>query len=516
MPIGRPPIKTPAPPSIPEVAPPGEDTSSEHHARLQAVRFHGQELMELLHSLAGDELAERQPAWTEHIATIQKVVQFAEGTGIPPSPSKRPGQPITAKQLQEFGRLLRDKRDAAGLSRVQLAQKAKISDATIKFIETARHPPSRATLIRLIAVAELKLTWEEVPGQPAPPASDRPAASEKCVLSSELNCFITPSYNPVRMVMDLGRFLNGAGGHVEQTNAYLDHQSAAAYLVMCQQSPVAAGLRASTPLAEAARQIGGASEPVGLNVMALGAGDATLEVRLVQHLLEEARVPSIELCLLDISQPLLSCAYQNAAETLTGISNVHLWGMQCNFHHLPLYTQLYYRPESRQKRRLFCMLGGTLANLDNEPRFFQHSLLGCAPGDLLLLDMQVAMAPADQPAEIRRRDKSWASGVPATHAAWLSGPIWRHCKDAISVDFHWRLDTQCPVPGSYALDAVATVQSRGRAERQFSLFRFRRYEPARLAECLSNLGWDEIGAWAYGTADHPAALRLFCKRSDGS
>ena len=96
-------------------------------------------------------------------------------------------------------------------------------------------------------------------------------------------------------------------------------------------------------------------------------------------------------------------------------------------------------------------------------------------------------------------------GVSPAHAAWLSGPIWRHCKDVLSVEFHWNLDTQCPVPGSYALDAVATVQSRGRADRQFSLFRFRRYEPSKLAECLSSLGWDEIGAMPYGGADHPAA-----------
>ena len=86
-------------------------------------------------------------------------------------------------------------------------------------------------------------------------------------------------------------------------------------------------------------------------------------------------------------------------------------------------------------------------------------------GDLLLLDMQVARGSVDDPAEIKKRDRTWSSGVSPAHAAWLSGPIWRHCKDVLSVEFHWNLDTQCPVPGSYALDAVATVQSRGRADR---------------------------------------------------
>lgn len=506
-------MQTPALVTIPPVAAPDDQAKSVQQERLRAVRLHALDLVEQLQALAAEQPADRQPTWIEYIGMVQDVVHFAESSGTSPL-IKRASQPFTPKQLQEFGKLLRDKRNAAGFSRVQLARKAKLSDATIKFIETARHPPSRATLIRLIGVAELKLTWADVPGQPAPPAAERTVV-EKPEVSSELNCFITPTYDPVRMVMDLGRFLNGAGGHVEQTNAYLDHQSAAAYMAMCQQSAIAASLRASTPLADAAKRIVAASGQVGLNVIALGAGDATLEVRLVQHLIEEAHAPSIELCLLDISQPLLSCAYKHAADTLTGIPNVHVWGMQCNFHHLPLYTQLYYTPARLQRRRVFCMLGGTLANLDNEPRFFQHSLLGCSRGDLLLLDMQVARGSVDDPAEIKRRDKTWSSGVSPAHAAWLSGPIWRHCKDVLSVEFHWNLDTQCPVPGSYALDAVATVQSRGRADRQFSLFRFRRYEPSKLAECLSSLGWDEIGVMPYGGADHPASLRLFCKHSDG-
>ena len=78
--------------------------------------------------------------------------------------------PISQEQWQHFGALLRDRRNAAKLSRLALAHQAKVSDATIKFIETARHPPSRSTLIRLLSVAELRLTWAEVPGSQEPPA----------------------------------------------------------------------------------------------------------------------------------------------------------------------------------------------------------------------------------------------------------------------------------------------------------------------------------------------------------
>ena len=246
-----------------------EKTAQAQDERLRSVRLHALDLVEQLQALAAEQPAERQPTWIEYIGMVQDVVHFAESSGTSVI-MKRAGQPLSTKQMQEFGKLLRDKRNAAGFSRVQLARKAKLSDATIKFIETARHPPSRATLIRLIGVAELKLSWSDVPGHPAPPAAERTTVVEKAEVSSELNCFITPTYDPVRMVMDLGRFLNGAGGHVEQTNAYLDHQSAAAYMAMCQQSAIAASLRASTPLADAAKRIVAASGPVGLNVIALG------------------------------------------------------------------------------------------------------------------------------------------------------------------------------------------------------------------------------------------------------
>ena len=92
----------------------------------------------------------------------------------------------------QFGRLLRDKRNAAGLSRVQLARRAKISDATIKFIETARHPPSCATLIRLIGVSDLKLRWPDIPGILSPRVRV-PAADEISAAARPLNCLLAPA-----------------------------------------------------------------------------------------------------------------------------------------------------------------------------------------------------------------------------------------------------------------------------------------------------------------------------------
>ena len=135
---------------------------------LQTAHRQALTLVEQLHSLAAQATQEQQPLWGAYVATVQDVAHFLESGGAEP-PANRHRLPMTVKQQREFGRLLRDKRNAAGWSRVQLAHKAQLSDASIKFIETARHPPSRASLIRLLNVAELQLRWVDVPGQPCPP-----------------------------------------------------------------------------------------------------------------------------------------------------------------------------------------------------------------------------------------------------------------------------------------------------------------------------------------------------------
>ncbi len=443
--------------------------------------------------------AAQDPSWTESLAVVEQLLPLAAAGTAP--------QPLSRAQLVAFGKLLRDKRNAAGLSRPALARKAKLSDATLKFVETARHPPSRATLLRLVGVAELNLSWAEVPGHGPPPAQLASTGAATPPSALELNWFVAPGYDPIRMVNDLGRFLGGAGGHVEQSHVYIDPQSAAAYLAV-RRHPGAALLRASVPLAAAAKHIAAACESDPLRIIALGAGDATLETQLAQHVLERPAPPRLDLCLLDISQPLLAAGFQNAAEALRGRPGVSVWGMQANFHHLGEYPPLR---RAKQQRHLYCLLGGTLGNLDHEPRFFRHSLRG-EPGDLLLLDLQLARSSPASPEEIKKRERSWAGGVPPLVAAWLGGPIWRHGKDTSRIEFRWELDTQSPIPGSYALDAIATVQAPGRDPREFSMYRFRRYEPSGLTQRLQDLGWHELAALPYGPADQPSSLRLYIAR----
>lgn len=162
---------------------------------LRALRLQALSLVEHLQALAPGT-----PKLTPYISVLQELTNFEEKARFS---TKSVGQKLSHKQLQEFGKLLRDKRNKAGFSRVHLARKAKLSAATIKFIETAKHPPSRATLIRLISVEELHLTWDDVPGQPVPPAAEHVTAAAKPVGLQQLNCFVAPSWEPVREVAAL-------------------------------------------------------------------------------------------------------------------------------------------------------------------------------------------------------------------------------------------------------------------------------------------------------------------------
>lgn len=103
----------------------------------------------------------------------------------------------TRQQLVAFGKLLRDKRNQAGLSRMELARKAKISDATVKFVETAKHPPSRQTLLRLVNVPELGLKWSETPG-----ATTQSAPSGSAEITTAAALYRVDSRVAVSLVLD--------------------------------------------------------------------------------------------------------------------------------------------------------------------------------------------------------------------------------------------------------------------------------------------------------------------------
>jgi transcriptional regulator with XRE-family HTH domain len=100
-------------------------------------------------------------------------------------------------QFQHFSTLLRQRRESAHLSRNELGKRAGLSDRTIKNIEHAQTSPSRDTVVRLLDVAELGLTWTDVLGDPVKQEPD--STSE-----NGYNCYIPHGYDSVRMVQQLG------------------------------------------------------------------------------------------------------------------------------------------------------------------------------------------------------------------------------------------------------------------------------------------------------------------------
>ena len=435
-------------------------------------------------------------SWHSHVAhCIQMALSFlstSDGEREPPG--------LAPERLAAFAAVLRDKRKAAGLSQEQLAHAAQVSKRTIYGMEAGKQAPSRSTICRLLAVPALRLAVSDF----STDVTLDPAWSP--------NCWFAPRYNPSEWMQDLVNLLNGPGGQLEQTHLYLEPQSANDYMELCSTAPVFVGFRAAAPLEQIAAQIVKRCMGSGLDVVGLGSGDGQSETRLVQAIARgRGASADLRLYLLDISHTMLSVAFKHARSSLIA-PGLEVFGLHANFHELARYDFLRAAPGSR-RRRVYTLLGGTMANLDNEVRFFQDLGLCAAPDDLCVLDLQLAYAPAERPEEIRRVDPPLVNRGNPPHLKWLTGPLERHCHGVANVQLTTDLTTHCPVPGSYEVDFIGHVSMRDGLQRQFLVWRVKRYDPERLAKCLEELGWDCLSTLKYGVGTQKtAAVMLLRKR----
>ena len=400
-----------------------------------------------------------------------------------------------------FGERLLHRRTEAKLTQKEIGARVGVSATFVRFIENGSKSPSRATLLRLLAVPELKLKVSDVVRR-SPDDED---------IGWMPNSMLSPRYDPVTMVREMTGVLNGSGGQLEQSHLYLDPQSAADWMASCNAAAYIAAYRSSLSFETIAKEIAAHAGKSILEVNALGCGDGRTEVMLVQHLANHLQKPSkIRLNLIDISHSLLNVAHKHAYETLQGIP---VYAVHGNFHDLPRFPRgpLKSKPTSR----LYTMMGYTMVNLHDEIRFFRDTLSSCESGDLFLADTLIAYAPPENPDEIQRLDPALKAGeVRLSHAAWLGGPIRRYCAGAVDVKFSLELDTRCPVPGSYGLDFIATVKmAGGKPDRRFLMWKTRRYDPQKLADTLDAVGWEPKQILIYGPdgTKNLAAL-LFRKR----
>ena len=369
---------------------------------------------------------------------------------------------------KDFSQLLKQRREAAGLTQEQLGDFCGLSLSLVRKLEQGSKTPTRNTLLRLCSLPDLKLVPEEITTMPEGREHGERLAP---------NWYVSPGFDSMQMMSDLAQQLNGGGGTIEQTHMYLDHQSAMDWVHLCNGASYASGFREHLPLGAMARRVREVVGQIGLDVIALGPGDGRTEVRLVQNLLEASERPSIRFYLFDASQPLLSRAFRYAVDTLDDQPGVFVCGIQGNFHHLPRYMQLHYSPARSHRRRLYTLLGFTMGNIDNEPQFFRNSMVGAAPGDLLLVDMTIAYGRPENPAEIRQKDPTLNNPLPAANERFLSGPIRRYCQELQSVHLSWELDTNRPISGSYGLDAIADVTLAGQRHKRFCMYHVRRHTP---------------------------------------
>ncbi len=368
-----------------------------------------------------------------------------------------------------FGGLLRKHRVAADISQKELAAFVGVSDSYIRAFEAGSRRPPTKTLMRILSVRQLGLSLDSL----APPAPE----------GVEPTLWLAPDYDPREMLAELCDRLSSAGCSLEQTFAYLDTASASDYLTLTTATPSVGGQQA---VRQIAKTLASRVESEWLDVIALGCGAAAREVSLVQELLREwSGKFRIRLLLLDISHALITQAYKHACMALG--SSVRIIAMQGNFHDLAQYPLF----GERGRARLFTMLGFTLANLDNEVRFFRDSLGGAGRGDYFLLDYTQGFASPDRLGDIEQLDPALRL-IPEAQKRWLTGIFRRYCRDFSGVDIHLEVNTDSLLRGCYELLYVARVADRAGGVRRFVVQRVRRYDGAELEAALSRHGWPAV------------------------
>lgn len=269
--------------------------------------------------------------------------------------------------------------------------------------------------------------------------------------------------------------------------------------------------RDSFPYVGLARRLRELSGDSPLDLIALGPGDGNTEVRVTQTLLTEFETAPLDLYLLDASPPLLNRAFNHARNSFADEKNrVAVYPIQGNFHHLSRYAQLRYSAPNQYRRRIFMMLGNTLANIESEPAFIQSAFSHAVPGDVLVLDVDHAYTKEVHSASaIRAADPGYAKPMSEGHRRWLSGPILRNCPEHCEIDLEWRPDTERPIQGSYGSKAVATIAVLGQPTKEFIVFQIRRYDVNMLSQSMGRMGWTEMGRLDFAGSARPRALLVF-------
>lgn len=385
-----------------------------------------------------------------------------------------------------LAQIVQERRLEAKLSLRQVASRAGLALNTVRAVEAGATKPAPKTLSCLLSVPQLGLAA-------ALPTRDP---------GLRANCWLLPQYNRRALFDEMREVVHAPGGRLEQTWLYLDDESAADWLAIASAPATLERFRALPFEAIAAhviREIG--AEP--LEVVALGPGDGRTEIELCATLLRAQRDLDLHLYLLDISHSLVTLAHERAREVLP--ASVRVEALHGDFRHIARYPVLR-RHSGSERRRCYMLLGGTLANVDNEVHFIRDGLSQAVPGDLALVDFQLTWADARDPEAVRAADPIFRAPPAGMLARWFCGPLRRYASNVGHLQAGVDLVIDCPVRGSYEVDFYADA-TRGGDTHRFHLVRVRRYEPGQLLAAFERLGWQCVTWMAYGT-DGKAAVAL--------
>lgn len=424
-------------------------------------------ILAALESLLDNALPSEQDKLRGIITTLGGLADSEPPAAEVAPPASEPSEEEQQRLLSSLREHLREQREAAGLTRAQLADRIGVSESTIKLAETPNKQSnlSPRTLRQLLALPELRLN----PHHPC--IAVLLGARRPRLQTHSFSGWADRDLDPLRCAAELRALLASEGGAIPAHLLAIDPLSARDLMLAQPPAPL-------PPWSDLVSQLRG----VVLDLIMLGCSDGSIEDALVQHL-GEVGLRDVRLYLIEASQPLLSQTFHQAAALLGATFWIH-----GDLLRLPLYTHSLFLSEAPRRRQLVCLLGGALGLLPDDQRYLQELQAGLLPGDLLLLQVELS-TPQQDP---------WLRQLPAEVVGWLDGVVRRYGDQNIDITLRAGLaplDRVCPIPGSYLLKVQAQVQAAGRPERTFSMLRTRRYDRARLLDHLRQEGWTLLNGW---------------------
>ena len=274
---------------------------------------------------------------------------------------------------------------------------------------------------------------------------------------------------------------------------------------------LASAHRAPGPIASALA-VGRRAPARGLDVVSLGPGEGSKELRLLEYLVASEEKTAIELEWLafapvDVSIPLLLTA---AKESRSLFREAPRNGQLATYQVLPVCADFEDGPLGFAARlpsatrsdvpgiRLILMLGNVLGNVRDEDRFCREQLAKLArPGDLVWVEVGTRMDPIeDDPLYGMTEEDREETSAEASRRLLLEGPYrrWEAATGRRPTPIEVRVrvrehDESCRVPGSlnFSHDLVLTEE-----RRVCSMLYSRRYDTKRLSGFFDSRGFETL------------------------